>query len=452
MASTGVPRLPLSSRLLYSSSAFGSQLLFQTLTVWIFYFYVAEGAEDRDVLASPLLVGVAMTLGRILDALTDPIMGYWSDVTRSRWGRRFPFVILGAPFMGLMFVLLWLPPVDGTHWANALWLGIVIQFYFVGVTVVGAPYSGIFPELAVTKEDRVSIAAWQLVFGLAGAGVALVATGPIIEVVGFVGMAVFAAVAGTLPRYIGLLGARGRLRYKPPAPAPGQAVTSIFLALRAMAVNRNFLALVGSLVCFAAGLLMVTQAVPFYVSEIVGRSAAWQAPVTASFFVSALLIVPLVIWLTRRRDKRQVYGWCLLGASLALPLLFLAGFLPGIPPILQVILIIAVIGLPLSGIFILPEALLADVVDEHSLRTDARREAMYFSSRATLEKFGQAVATGIFAVLLAVFGATTDEPMGIRLVGPVAGLLTFAGWLLFWYGYRIRESQLHAPEQIARDR
>ena len=452
MASSTVPTLPRSSRLLYASGSFGSQLLFQTLTVWIFYFYVAEGADDRDVLASPLLVGVVLMLGRILDALTDPLVGYLSDTTRSRWGRRYPFVIIGGPFMALAFVLLWLPPVDGAHWTNALWLGVVIQLYFISVTVVSSPYTGIFPEMAVTKADRVSISGWQHVFGLAGAGVALIGTGPLVELVGFTGMALCAAIGGTLPRYIGLLGARGRLTYQPPPIPPGEALASIAAALKTMALNRDFLALVGSLVCFAAGLLMVTQAVPFFVAEIVQRSPAWQAPVTASFFVASLLMVPAIIWLTRRRDKREVFGWCLFAASVALPVLFLAGFIPGVPPLIQIILIIAVVGLPLSGIFVLPEPLLADVVDEDSQRTNARHEAMYFSSRTTFEKFGQAVATGLFAVLLAVFGATAENPMGIRLVGPVAGLLTFTGWLLFWYGYRIREAQSHVSEEMLRRR
>lgn len=446
--------LPRANRLLYASGSFGSQLLVQTLTVWVFYFYVAEGADDRDVLAPELLVGLAMTLGRLLDAITDPVMGYLSDITRSRWGRRYPFIILGAPFMCLMFILLWLPPVDGNHWGNALWLGVVVQLYFVGVTVVGAPYTGIFPELAVTKEDRVSISAWQLVFGLMGAGVALIATGPMIDAVGFVGMAVFAAIAGTLPRFIGLLGVRGRLTYQPPVTHRSEFAGAIFSALRAMALNRNFLALVGSLVCFSAGLLMVTQAVPFFVSEIVGRSASWTAPVTAAFFVSSLVVVPLVVAATRRHDKRRVYMWCLAGASLLLPLLYCAGFIPGVPELLQVIVIIALVGLPLSGIFILPDALLADVVDDHSARTDTRREAMYFSSRATLEKFGQALATGIFAVLLAGFGRTAEDPMGIRLMGPAAGFLTFLGFLLFTYGYRITESDdaVAPPEHLARHR
>ncbi len=444
--------VPLSSRLLYASGSFGSHLLFQVIALWIFYFYAAEGAEDRDPLAPVLLVGAAMTVGRIIDAITDPIIGYWSDITRSRWGRRFPFIILGAPYMAAMFMLLWFPPVDGTHWANALWLGVVIQLYFVGVTIVGAPYTGIFPELAITKEDRVSIAAWQILFGLAGAGVALIATGPIVEFIGFPGMALFAAIAGTLPRYIGLLGARGRLVYEPPPPVRGEFWSSLLGALRIMVTNRSFLVLVGSFVCFSAGQLMLVQAVPFFVTEIVGRSEAWQAPVTAAFFVSALAMVPLIVQLTRRRDKRQVYSWCLLLSALALPALFFAGFIPGIPPLVQIIIIIAVVGLPLSGVFLLPDALLADVVDDDSLKTDARREAMYYSGRATLEKFGQTVATGLFAILFAVFGQTAAEPLGIRLIGPVAGLLVFAGWLAFWYGYRIREAELETPPHIARGR
>ena len=428
------------ARLLYASGSLGSQVLTQTLTVWVFFFYVAEGADDRDPLAPVLLVGLAMVLGRVVDAITDPVIGYWSDVTRSRWGRWAPFVIAGAPFMAITFVLLWFPPFDGqSHWGNAAWLGLVLQLYLLGVTIVGAPYTGIFPELALTSEERVSVSAWQLVFGLVGAGIALIATGPVIDLVGFGGMGVLVAIVGIVPRYIGLLGARGRLTYQPPETSRRELNTELWKALRAMARNRNFLVLVWSLVCFQAGLLILTQSVPFFVVEILGLSKGMQAPVTAAFFLSALVMVPAIVAATRRFGKRAVYAWCLMGGTLTLPALFFAGFIPGIPELLQVVAIIALVGVPLSGVFILPDALLADVVDDDSEQRTGRREAMFFSSRATLEKFGQAIATGLFAVLLGVFGATSDEPMGIRLIGPVAAVLTFTGWLVFVTAYRLPE-------------
>ena len=429
--------LPTSAQALYATGSLGSQVLVQTLTVWLFFFYTSESAGHAAPLAPIAAVGLAMTLGRFMDAITDPIIGYISDVTRSRWGRRIPYIVIGSPIMALAFVALWIPPVDGTSIWNALWLAGALQVYFLMVTIVGAPFTGIYPEIAVTQDERVAVSSWQLVFGIIGAGIALIATGPIVDVIGFPVMATIIAILGAGSRYIGLLGARGRLHYQAPEGInPFEFRTTLIPALRRLATNRNFLVLVGSLVCFNAGLLMATQAVPFYAIELLGLSAAMQAPLTAAFFITATLAIPLVIRTTRRRGARITYARSLVGATILLPLLALIGIVQGTPGLIQAIIILGIIGIPLSGIFILPEALLAQVVDDDARTSNTRREAMYFSSRSTLEKFGQTLATALFALLLALFGSTAEDPLGIHLIGPAAALLTLIGWLIFTRGYR----------------
>jgi len=408
--------------------------MLQTITVWLVFFYVSAGDY---ALAPILLVGIATTVGRFTDAITDPLIGFWSDVTRSRWGRRVPFVVLGAPPMAVAFVLLWTPPVDATHWLNGVWLAIILQIYFLFVTVVAAPYYGIYAELAVTTEDRVLVSSWQHVFGLIGAGVALMASGLLIEAIGYAWTGVLIAVLGVLPRYLGLWGARGRLTYVPEATRSfAEFRQAAVVAFRLTFTNRNFLYLMGSLLCFHAALLLTTQGLPFYVVALLGLSEGLVFVVTSSFFFASLFAIPIVIWSAKRYDKARVYAACLLTSAAILPFLAVVGLVGSVPPLVQAMVVIGLVGLPMSGIFILPDALLADVVDEDSGRTHLRREAMYFSSRSTLEKFGQAVASGLFAVLIGVFGATADESLGIRLVGPVAALCLVLGWWLLRRGYR----------------
>jgi glycoside/pentoside/hexuronide:cation symporter, GPH family len=390
----GLPILPRSAQVLYATGAFGAQVMLQSMTVWLFFVYAAERADGAPPLAPIAAVGLALTLGRFLDAIHDPIIGYLSDITRSRWGRRVPFVVVGSPIMALAFVLMWLPPVDGTSWWNALWLAGTLQFYFLMVTVVGAPFTGIYPEIAVRLEDRVGISSWQLVFGALGAAIGIVATGPMVEFMGFPMMATVIAVLGASTRYIGLLGARGRLHYQPTERLRDGGVRLVLLRLRQTLTNRNFVYLVGSLLCFEAGLLMVTQAIPYYVVELLGLRPAMQAPMTAAIFVTAIVAIPLTIRFTRRRGARQVYAWCLVGATATLPMLGLIGLSDGTTGLVHAMVIIGLIGIPLSGIFILPDALLAQVVDEDAASTESRREAMYFSSRATLEKLGQGLRRG----------------------------------------------------------
>lgn len=434
MSVSSTDRLPRSRAILYAAGSAGSQVMLQTITVWLVFFYVSAGDY---ALAPILLVGIATTVGRLGDALTDPLIGYWSDVTRSRWGRRAPFILLGAPPMAIAFVLLWTPPVDATHWLNGVWLALILQIYFLFVTIVGAPYGGIYAELAVTTEDRVLVSSWQHVFGLCGAGVALLASGLLIDVVGYAWTGLIVAVLGVVPRLLGLWGARGRLTYVPDVvPSFAEFRRNAVYAARLTFTNRLFLYLMGSLLCFHAALLMTTQVLPFYVVSLLGLGERFVIVVTTSFFFASLFAIPLVIWSAKRFDKARIYAACLLVGAAILPLLSVVDLFGGIPPIAQAMVVMGLVGIPMSGVFIMPDALLADVVDEDSARTHFRREAMYFSSRSTLEKFGQAIASGLFAVLIGVFGATAEEPLGIRLVGPVAALCLLLGWWLLRRGYQ----------------
>ncbi|MEX2374567.1 MAG: MFS transporter, partial [Dehalococcoidia bacterium] len=317
------------------------------------------------------------------------------------------------------------------------WLALILQVYFLFMTVVSAPYYGIYAELAVTTEDRVLVSSWQHVFGLCGAGVALLASGLLINVIGYAWTGLIISILGVLPRYLGLWGARGRLTYVPEAvPSFGEFRRNAMYAFRLTFTNRRFLYLMGSLLCFHAALLMTTQVLPFYVVALLGLAEGFVVVVTTSFFFASLFAIPLVIWSSTRFDKVRIYAGCLLAGAVLLPFLSVVGLVGGIPPLAQAMVVMGLVGIPMSGVFILPDALLADVVDEDTERTRFRREAMFFSSRSTLEKVGQAIASGLFAVLIGVFGATAEEPLGIRLVGPVAALCLVLGWWLLRRGYR----------------
>jgi GPH family glycoside/pentoside/hexuronide:cation symporter len=95
----------------------------------------------------------------------------------------------------------------------------------------------------------------------------------------------------------------------------------------------------------------------------------------------------------------------------------------------------AIIGVPLAGNYLFPATLTADIADDDLARTGMRREAMYFGSQNLVEKTATSVAPLLLALLL-LAGDTAENPLGIRLVGPVAGLLLLAGYLVF-RGYRL---------------
>jgi GPH family glycoside/pentoside/hexuronide:cation symporter len=142
----------------------------------------------------------------------------------------------------------------------------------------------------------------------------------------------------------------------------------------------------------------------------------------------------------RRTSKRHAYRVALTAAVVLFPLLALAGFLPGIPVEAQHVVAMVLAGLPIAGNYLFPAPLTADIIDYDYLRTGFRREATYYGAQNFVEKTTSALAPLILGLLLTL-GRTTDDSLGIQLVGPVAGVLVLAGLLAF-RGYDLPDDVL----------
>src|SRR3990172_4812994 len=105
MAATA--ELPRRNMLLYASGSFAGNVISRTKDLWLIFFF-APPEDETDVARRTSI----LTVARIIESFDDPLIGYWSDRTRSRWGRRIPFVLFATPFWVLFFVLFWMPP-DG---------------------------------------------------------------------------------------------------------------------------------------------------------------------------------------------------------------------------------------------------------------------------------------------------------------------------------------------------
>ena len=148
----------------------------------------------------------------------------------------------------------------------------------------------------------------------------------------------------------------------------------------------------------------------------------------AIFFV--VLALPFMVSAARRFGKRWIYSQGMLAAAIVFPLLFFVGLVPGVSPVWQALIFAALVGLPLAPVQTFPNALIADITDYDALQTGMRREATYYATQAMFEKLASALAPALLGVLLFI-GSSADNPLGIRLVGPVAGAATLVGYLLF---------------------
>ena len=432
------PSLALRHQLIYASGSFGGNILGRTMQLWLIFFYT-EQEGDTPRLAPVLLVGALLTAGRLIEAFDDPLIGYWSDRTRTRWGRRIPFVALATPFYALFFVLLWLPPIDHESAVNALYLFVMIEAFHLFSTLSGGPFESLLPEIAPGVKERVTIVTWQVVFGAFGAGVGLIATGPLLEAIGFWPMAAIVATLALASRYYALTGAWPAVHFEEPPAQIG-----VFRAFRSTFGNDQFRYFLPTFILYSTGVGVLIAMLPFYVKEVLGRSEAFVSVLAAAPIIVLLLCMPLVYRLSLRRGKAWVYGAAMVMGAAYLPFIAFAGFIPGLPRFAQAVVMMALVGVPMSAVQAFPNAIMADIIDYDAVRTGMRREAIYYGAQAFVEKTATSLAPAIVTVLL-VLGGTADNPLGIRLAGPVAGLLVLAGYLSF-RGYRLPDHV--TPESV----
>ncbi|HXY17023.1 MAG TPA: MFS transporter [Gaiellaceae bacterium] len=419
--------LRLRTKLLYASDSLGSEALLEARGLWLLYYYAPPAHGRTAPLLSLALAGAVLTALPLFGAFADPLVGYWSDRTSSRLGRRLPFILCATPLWALLAFLLFTPPRHAGTTAIAAYLALVLVLYSLASISSGGPYESLLPEIATSSEERVSVNGLKVYFGAAGGAVGLVGSGLIVDRFGFRAMALVIAVLALASRYVGMAGIWKRAsRTQPPARIP------LRQALRAALSNRSFLLYLPGFVLFQVGLTMTRGVLPYYVKAILGvsKTGTWVAILTAVLIGSLVLSIPAQARWARRTSKRRAFRRAMLGATLVFPLLAFVGLVPAVPAQAQIVVVMALAGLPVAGVYLFPATLTADIIDYDSLQTGFRREATYYQLHSFVEQVATSFAPALLAGLL-LLGDTAANPLGIRLVGPVAALLILAGYLVF---------------------
>lgn len=438
--------IPAFNRIVYASASLGGNLLSRTITLWFVFFYAPPSDADLPTIVPRFTLGAILLAIGIEDAIDDPLIGYWSDRTRTRWGRRLPFIVLSTPFYALFFFLMFTPPgADHGVWVNVLYVTAIVMIQRIMGTLSGGPLEALLPEIAHTSAARVSIVVWQVFLGSLGAVFALVVTGFIKDAWGFQVMAAIVAALALISRYLGVWGVWGYARVDIEPVRLGIA-QSVRQSLR----NDQFVAFLPTFVFFNTAVTMLLTGLPFFAESVIlgERESMEIAFLGFSFDVkeggvsgilagaaigAVILALPVVYRLATVRGKAWVYATSMLLGVLTFPLLFFMGLIPGMDTLAQSLLFVAPAGIAITGVFAFPNALMADIVDYDALRTGERREALYYGVQNTVEKTVGSLATALLALLL-LAGETADNPLGVRLVGPAAAVLAFLGYILF-HGY-----------------
>lgn len=395
------------------------------------------------------LVGGIWLVGRLWDAINDPLVGSLSDRLHSRWGRRRPFLLLGSvPFALTFFLMFIVPPIESKGWL-LFYYGAVFLLYDTLFTIVNVPYLALVPELADSYDERSSLTGWRTAFSFlaqlvtAGAFKLLAENvfapwfggGPEGIRAGYLLAAGLWAVSMALP-YIILA-----LTLREPDHEPVSSPIEPWRNFRDVFSNRPFrLAALIYLLCFTTGDLLLLVFVRYLIDYVQMRPGLDNLVLTVVLGTS-LLSIPLVLALMRRTDKRTAY---LISIGFMIIVLALGSFLP--PGGQNLIFIGAVLaGVGFAAMTIVPWAIVADVIEVDELQSGERREGLYTGYLVFLRKLATGIVVFIAGQVLAATGflSTTTGSQFIQqpaaalnamrfMVTVVPAISLALSWILAW--------------------
>lgn len=421
------------------------------------------------VMLSPSLAGLALAIGRIWDGMNDPVVGYLSDSTTSRFGRRRPYLLASTLPLGLSFFLLWSPPQGMGNLGNFIFLASAYVLMDAFFTLYATPYLALGAELSRDYHERTQIVTTRAVFHGLGAlltvlclskvaggspatieeGVAALPTTLPPEVVR-AGFTKIGAILGGIMVLSGLIAFYWSREV--PLAANGERVSfaAFFRNLTGTLRNRPFRIIILTFAVMTFG-AAVHQPLTIYVFR------DWllmpqQLP-TVMFLYLVSTILSLGIWtrFARRVGKNRAFQVCILWSVVVLSVFPL---LRADMPRQLFYLFIFFAGLGAGG-YVLPVSIAADVIDYDELLTGQRREGAFFGLWTLTMKLLAAGAIALVGVALDLIGYVPNQPQsattlwGLKMLyGPVPAFFLFLSLLIFLRFPLTRESHAETQRQL----
>ena len=413
------------TKILYGSGDIGFSLTSTMIAAYLAIFLT-------DVVGlSPGLAAISILIGKSWDWINDPIIGHISDRTRTRWGRRRPFLLFGPLPFALAFALLWWRPPFEAPAALVAYYAVAYVIFDAAATFVYMPYFAMTPELTSDYDERTSLTTYRMAFSILGSLVSF--TVPLLIVGSFepvnapkvLTMGVLFGIVSALPLFLVFFGTREREEH----------VTleqpSLRESLRSAGHNKPFL--YGLALFLAAWIAVdIVQAILlFYVKYWLGRESDSDL-IMAVIFVTAMCALPIWEVVSRRWSKVRAY---IIGVGFWAAVqivLVLVSPTTGLVPIL-VLCVLAGIGV--AAVHVLPWAMIPDAIEYDEWRTGERHEGMYYSLTTLTTKVAASIAIPLALLVLEFTGYvpnSAQQPaaalMGIRMVmGPIPAVLLCLG-------------------------
>lgn len=416
-------KLSLGTKLGFGICDLGGNLFFT-----IMGFYLLIFMTDVVGLAAGM-AGTALMIGKIWDAVTDPAVGYLSDRTRTRWGRRRPYMFAGSFLLFAMMILMFKAPGHNGQWALFAWAAVMYCLLCTAYTLVNIPYGALTPELTPDYHERTVLNAFRMSSAVVGT---LVGAGLVLPIVGLAenpvdGWTLMGAIMGGIMLATGLVTIFAVREPRHPERQPKQSILKAYAEALGM---KAFLTCLVPWTLHITGITIIQGSLLYYFKYLYRNETGFQLALVA-LLLSSLVFIPVWTAISKRAGKKKSYNAGMLVFAAAILCFFLIGH--RIPMEYSYIIMVAG-GFGFATQYVMPYALVPDVVEYDFAERGVRREGVFYGMWTFASKVGQALAIAMTGWILGAFGYVPEVPQtalalaGIRLLcGPIPIVFFLAG-------------------------
>lgn len=399
------------------------------MTKYLFYYDPKTGTP----LLPMLWASLALTLSRVLEAVSDPLIGYWSDRSTSRWGRRRVFLFWGLPLTLVAFYFLWRPPFGAGEnvFGNFLFLLVMTNVFFAAYTLYAIPFDAYLPEIARNEPDRVRGSRYKALFAVAGILIAV----PLLGGADVKSSSFYFLILAGATLLLPFWGMRTPPSTNTSSSSPGK--TGWRESARALFKDRKFLLFLAAVFFIEAACNMFLKYIDYFNLHVLSGvkhgilNAEWRHHLLYLCFILAMISgLPFWEWLSRKRNAFFALRIALFVLAFIFPISIGIGFLPAEGKILSLrdgtgFLYFAGIGFGYGGVTVFGVAILSFFAG-----TASESSGLYFGLYNFVKKIGFSIGIASFALFIEGFERFGHLESGFQSVG-ILMTLFLAAALLF---------------------
>jgi len=422
----------------YAIGFFGMSIPINMLKTFAFTFYVLQRGVTTTQWATMMLIYA------FIDAIDNPVYGILSDRTRTRWGRRRPWLAIGTPLLILFFIAFYNMP---AFLAGDSIFAYCMLFYILAGTldsVILANYGALFPELFRDDTSRAKTNAMRQAFQLVAMIISIALTPMVTEALGYgLTSILYGILAGAVILYMTFTARERKLELE-------EAKPGLWKALKDLVTNKKFWIAGLTNAFYSAAMSLVLASVAFYVEYALGLSSGSSTFLLAAVLVVAIAGVALWAWLVRKYTLMPVWRAALAFLAIAfVPLFFAKNLVTGI-------IFSAIVGLGFAGVITTMDLIGAKIMDEDTQKHGLRREGIISNALGFMNRLNGLFTAAAYLLVSKIYLFESGENPGphpdaaarflMTIVPPVLMVISFAfSWFINFTKTAETQAEADAP-------